>query len=81
MNYLPLGYRGYYGFGETNKYNKKVQKANKLVDEYNSTINTFETEEENNIFANDFNRKIYNIFSNDYQNGYNQALEDIKRGV
>lgn len=57
--YNKLGYRGYFGFYKNEDYNKKVYEINKLIDEYNSKINTFDTEEENFRFANMMNDKIY----------------------
>jgi len=36
------GYLGYFGVSKDPEYNKKVEKANKLVDEYNHSINTIE---------------------------------------
>lgn len=62
-NYRLLGLQGYYRVDFHNKKNnEKAEKANKLVDEYNSKINTFETAKENNNFAKKINKKIERIF-------------------
>lgn len=60
-NYLPHGLMGYYGLYYDSNKNEKIEKANKLVDEYNSKINTFETEKENDDFRNKIKEKINSI--------------------
>jgi hypothetical protein len=51
-NYLPLGYLGEYGADFYNdEHHKKLQRANIFVNEYNSKINTFNTQKENFDFA------------------------------
>ena len=58
-NYLQRGYRGYFGVDfYDSEHNKKLQKANKFIDEYNSKVNTFATERENNNFIKNINKKI-----------------------
>lgn len=61
--YRLLGCRGYYGIDFYNKENnKKAEKANRIIDLYNSKINTFETKEENDNFAKEIRKKIRKIF-------------------
>lgn len=40
------GYLGYFGYSSDLEYNKKVDDANKLVDEYNQNINLKDYKEE-----------------------------------
>jgi len=57
--YNPYGCRGYYGCNFNDEiHNKKLRKADKLVDEYNAKINTFKSEEEAFNFNKSFNEKI-----------------------
>ena len=48
--YKKRGPLGYYGMGFDDSYNEKVKKLNKIIDEHNRTINTFDTEKENEEF-------------------------------
>ena len=48
----PLGYRGYYGACAFSK------EANKLIEEYNSKINTFIIDKQNYRFMKRINEKI-----------------------
>jgi len=47
---LKLGKKGYYGSYTSIKKNLKVVEMNKLIDEYNSSINSFVTREDQIIF-------------------------------
>jgi hypothetical protein len=49
--YLPLGSLGHFGAYADSENNKKSEEMNKLVDEYNKNINTFDTKEENNNYC------------------------------
>lgn len=60
-NYSHRGLMGYYGLYYDSNKNEKIKKVNKLVDEYNSKINTFETKKENDEFRNKLNEKINSI--------------------
>lgn len=58
MSPLQLGERGYYGMYNIPEKNLIVSKINKLIDEYNSSINSFNTREEQIHFENIINDKI-----------------------
>lgn len=50
--YEPRGRLGHFGLSRFNEdYNKKIELANYMVDEYNLRINTFTTKDENDEFA------------------------------
>lgn len=57
-HYLPLGPRGHYGCYFDTEKNKICSELNKVVDEYNSKINSFDTEKENTAFCNEIEDKI-----------------------
>ena len=61
MDYRYLGLKGYYGFTFSDEQNKKIVKANNLIDIYNSKINTFKTEKSNNRFHYQMMKKIDKI--------------------
>jgi hypothetical protein len=59
--YLRRGRLGYHGKYTNDDKNSIVMKINKLVDEYNKKINSFNTEIENNIFHQTMINKIKNL--------------------
>lgn len=59
--YLPLGSCGYVGAYLDPSENKKSEEINKLANEYNSKINTFDTKKENDDFAENIISKINKI--------------------
>lgn len=61
MKPLKLGKKGYFGEFNSPEKNEKVLEINKLIDEYNSSINSFDTMEEQFQFLNTINNKISNI--------------------
>jgi len=61
MQSLTLGVRGYFGVCSTSEGNLKVSEINKLIDDYNSSINLFNTREEQIIFENNINSEIDKI--------------------
>lgn len=64
--YRLRGYKGYYGVDFYNEeHNKKLRQADILIDVYNTKINTFNTEEENNKFAEEINEDIEKILKGD----------------
>lgn len=74
-NYPQLGKLGKYAPGRSEKYNKRVEIANRMVDDYNRLINTFETENENNEFSIHEIEKIKNILDVSIE------LVDLNRGL
>lgn len=63
MKPIEFGYRGYYG-AYTNPNNNIISnEMNKLIDEYNSKINSFQTLEEQKTFNIEINQKL-KILSN-----------------
>ena len=63
--YRLRGYRGYFGIDfDNSEHDKKLRQADILVDVYNSKINTFDTEEENDKFAEEINKDIEKIINN-----------------
>lgn len=55
---------GYYGPSLNKDYNKKVDKINSLIDEYNSKINNFSTYSEQLIFSTEIDKKINELNEN-----------------
>lgn len=64
MEPLELGSRGYFGKYTSAEKNMKVLEMNKLIDEYNSSINSFSTREDQIIFENNIFYKIEQIRKN-----------------
>ena len=52
------GSLGYYGLGVSEKYNKKILKANELVDEYNQNVSSYETIEDQMKYQSEMIKKI-----------------------
>lgn len=61
MTPLKLGKKGYYGSYTSIEKNIKVVEMNKLIDEYNSSINSFATRKDQIIFDNNISYKIEQI--------------------
>lgn len=61
---LKLGKKGYYGSYTSIEKNLKVVEMNKLIDEYNSSINSLATREDQIIFENNIFYKIEQIRKN-----------------
>ena len=58
MNKCDLGLMGQLGYTRNEDYNKKVPEVNKLIDEHNSKINSFDTYEEQHEFFKQIMEKI-----------------------
>jgi hypothetical protein len=58
---LPLSSLGYFGVYTDSENNKKSEEMNKLVDEYNKNINTFDTKDENDNYCKSINNDINEI--------------------
>jgi len=55
------GPRGYFGKTLDEATNVKVDELNKIIDEYNSNLNSFDTKEETEQFINSINERLHTI--------------------
>lgn len=55
------GYFGYFGFSLDHNHNKKVEEANKLVDEYNQTVGTIEGKDNQIAYQFEMKNRMYKI--------------------
>jgi len=61
QRYPRRGYLGYFGQSSDKVYNDKLIKANELRNKHCSLINSFSTEEENDIFDKQIRKEIDDI--------------------
>lgn len=65
INHQYAGMLGYYGISLSESRNKKLQEANKLVDEYNAHVYDFETFDEQIAYQKVMMDKIKQVLKDD----------------